>query len=69
MFTSALTAVREQSQRPSLTKLTVSAPIDATAHERKMKLSRAEYKEIVRWTERLRPTRQGMKMLKDRFPK
>ncbi|XP_011616884.2 CDAN1-interacting nuclease 1 isoform X2 [Takifugu rubripes] len=33
-----------------------------------MKLSRAEYKEIVRWTERLRPTRQCMKMLKDRFP-
>ncbi|XP_049596462.1 CDAN1-interacting nuclease 1 [Syngnathus scovelli] len=33
-----------------------------------MKLSRAEYKEIVRWTEQLRPTRQCMKMLKDRFP-
>ncbi|XP_016888361.1 CDAN1-interacting nuclease 1 [Cynoglossus semilaevis] len=33
-----------------------------------MKLSRAEYKEIVRWTEHLRPTRQCMKMLKERFP-
>ncbi|KAG7224111.1 hypothetical protein INR49_019846 [Caranx melampygus] len=34
-----------------------------------MRLSRAEYKEIVRWTEQLRPTRQCMKMLKERFPK
>uniref|UniRef100_A0A1A8LBA3 CDAN1-interacting nuclease 1 n=1 Tax=Nothobranchius pienaari TaxID=704102 RepID=A0A1A8LBA3_9TELE len=33
-----------------------------------MRLSRAEYKEIVRWTDHLRPTRQCMKMLKDRFP-
>ncbi|XP_032403811.1 CDAN1-interacting nuclease 1 isoform X1 [Xiphophorus hellerii] len=33
-----------------------------------MRLSRAEYKEIARWTEQLRPTRQCMKMLKDRFP-
>ncbi|XP_054653494.1 CDAN1-interacting nuclease 1 isoform X2 [Dunckerocampus dactyliophorus] len=33
-----------------------------------MRLSRAEYKEIVRWTEQLRPTRQCMKMLKERFP-
>nr|XP_057947395.1 CDAN1-interacting nuclease 1 isoform X1 [Doryrhamphus excisus]XP_057947396.1 CDAN1-interacting nuclease 1 isoform X1 [Doryrhamphus excisus] len=32
-----------------------------------MRLSRAEYKEIVRWTEQLRPTRQCMKMLKERF--
>ncbi|XP_061699068.1 CDAN1-interacting nuclease 1 isoform X2 [Syngnathoides biaculeatus] len=33
-----------------------------------MKLSRAEYKEIVRWTEQLRPTRQCMNVLKKRFP-
>lgn len=33
-----------------------------------MRPSRAEYKEIARWTEQLRPTRQCMKMLKDRFP-
>ncbi|XP_025756863.1 CDAN1-interacting nuclease 1 isoform X3 [Oreochromis niloticus] len=33
-----------------------------------MRLSRAEHKEIVRWTEKLRPTRQCMKILKDRFP-
>ncbi|XP_061650854.1 CDAN1-interacting nuclease 1 isoform X7 [Phyllopteryx taeniolatus] len=33
-----------------------------------MKLSRAEYKEIVRWTEQLRPTRQCMNMLRKRFP-
>nr|XP_033499491.1 protein C15orf41 homolog isoform X1 [Epinephelus lanceolatus] len=33
-----------------------------------MKLSRAEYKEIARWTDQLRPTRQCMKMLKERFP-
>uniref|UniRef100_A0A8C7Y2Y5 CDAN1-interacting nuclease 1 n=1 Tax=Oryzias sinensis TaxID=183150 RepID=A0A8C7Y2Y5_9TELE len=33
-----------------------------------MRLSRAEYKDIVRSTEQLRPTRQCMKMLKDRFP-
>lgn len=34
-----------------------------------MRLSRAEYKEIVRRTEQLRPTRQCMKVLKDTFPK
>ncbi|KAF5909596.1 hypothetical protein DAT39_000714, partial [Clarias magur] len=33
-----------------------------------MKLSRAEYREIAKFTEQLRPTRQYMKMLKDRFP-
>ncbi|XP_007576239.1 CDAN1-interacting nuclease 1 isoform X1 [Poecilia formosa] len=33
-----------------------------------MRLSRAEYKEIARWTEQLRPTRQCMKILKDRYP-
>ncbi|XP_011488542.1 uncharacterized protein C15orf41 homolog isoform X2 [Oryzias latipes] len=33
-----------------------------------MRLSRAEYRDIVRSTEQLRPTRQCMKMLKDRFP-
>ncbi|KAJ7991154.1 hypothetical protein DPEC_G00294310 [Dallia pectoralis] len=33
-----------------------------------MRLSRAEYKEIVRCTEHLRPTRQCMKTLKERFP-
>lgn len=33
-----------------------------------MRLTRAEYKEIVRWTEHMRPTRQCMKMLKERFP-
>lgn len=33
-----------------------------------MRLSRSEYKEIARWTEQLRPTRQCMKMLKDKFP-
>ncbi|XP_046873667.1 CDAN1-interacting nuclease 1 isoform X2 [Hypomesus transpacificus] len=33
-----------------------------------MKLSRAEYKEIVRCTDNLRPTRQCMKILKERFP-
>ncbi|KAM9777468.1 CDAN1-interacting nuclease 1 [Neosynchiropus ocellatus] len=33
-----------------------------------MRLSRAEYKEIVRWTEHLKPTRQCMKILKERFP-
>uniref|UniRef100_A0A3P9D3P2 CDAN1-interacting nuclease 1 n=1 Tax=Maylandia zebra TaxID=106582 RepID=A0A3P9D3P2_9CICH len=33
-----------------------------------MRLSRAEYKEIVRWTEKLRPTRRCMKILKDKFP-
>ncbi|XP_015245523.1 PREDICTED: uncharacterized protein C15orf41 homolog isoform X2 [Cyprinodon variegatus] len=33
-----------------------------------MKLSRSEYKEIARWTDQLRPTRQCMKMLRDRFP-
>lgn len=32
-------------------------------------LSRAEYKEIAKWTEQLRPTRQCMKTLKDKFPK
>ncbi|XP_044022263.1 CDAN1-interacting nuclease 1 isoform X1 [Siniperca chuatsi] len=42
--------------------------IDTAANQRKMRLSRAEYKEIVRWTEQLRPTRQCMKMLKERFP-
>ncbi|XP_023269028.1 uncharacterized protein C15orf41 homolog [Seriola lalandi dorsalis] len=42
--------------------------VDAAANQRKMRLSRAEYKEIVRWTEQLRPTRQCMKMLKERFP-
>lgn len=35
----------------------------------KMRLSRAEYKEIVRWTEKLRPTRRCMKILKDKFPR
>ncbi|KAK1793268.1 hypothetical protein P4O66_011657 [Electrophorus voltai] len=34
-----------------------------------MKLCRAEYKTIVKFTEQLRPTRQCMKMLKDKFPK
>ncbi|XP_027028608.2 CDAN1-interacting nuclease 1 [Tachysurus fulvidraco] len=34
----------------------------------KMKLSRAEYRVIAKFTEQLRPTRQCMKMLKDRFP-
>ncbi|XP_036398178.1 CDAN1-interacting nuclease 1 [Megalops cyprinoides] len=33
-----------------------------------MKLSRAEYKAIAKFMEQLRPTRQCMKMLKDRFP-
>ncbi|GAA6106248.1 CDAN1-interacting nuclease 1 [Tachysurus ichikawai] len=33
-----------------------------------MKLSRAEYRVIAKFTEQLRPTRQCMKMLKDRFP-
>eukprot|EP00064_Thunnus_orientalis_P001284 superscaffoldBa00000086_g1286 len=33
-----------------------------------MRLSRAEYKEIAKWTEQLRPTRQCMKILKERFP-
>ncbi|XP_061752037.1 CDAN1-interacting nuclease 1 isoform X2 [Nerophis ophidion] len=33
-----------------------------------MRLSRAEYKEIVRWTEPLKPTRQCMRMLRERFP-
>ncbi|KAM9355758.1 CDAN1-interacting nuclease 1 isoform 1-T2 [Pholidichthys leucotaenia] len=33
-----------------------------------MRLSRAEYKEIARWTEQMRPTRQYVKMLTDRFP-
>ncbi|XP_005953722.1 CDAN1-interacting nuclease 1, partial [Haplochromis burtoni] len=33
-----------------------------------MRLSRAEYKERVRWTEKLRPTRRCVKILKDRFP-
>ncbi|KAM9465830.1 CDAN1-interacting nuclease 1 isoform 2-T2 [Clarias gariepinus] len=33
-----------------------------------MKLSRAEYREIAKFTEQLRPTREYMKMLKDRFP-
>ncbi|XP_072313934.1 CDAN1-interacting nuclease 1 [Eucyclogobius newberryi] len=33
-----------------------------------MKLSRAEYKEIARWTEQLRPTRQCMKKLQEKFP-
>ncbi|XP_046712347.1 CDAN1-interacting nuclease 1 isoform X2 [Silurus meridionalis] len=35
---------------------------------RKMKLCRAEYKVIAKYTEQLRPTRQCMKMLKERFP-
>ncbi|KAI4905475.1 hypothetical protein NFI96_028108, partial [Prochilodus magdalenae] len=34
----------------------------------KMKLSRTEYRTIAKFTEQLRPTRQCMKMLKDRFP-
>ncbi|XP_077945711.1 CDAN1-interacting nuclease 1 isoform X2 [Gasterosteus aculeatus] len=38
-------------------------------NQMKMTLSRAEYKEIVRWTDQLRPTRQCMKTLKERFPK
>ncbi|GLD47953.1 CDAN1-interacting nuclease 1 isoform X1, partial [Lates japonicus] len=42
--------------------------VDTAADHRKMRLPRAEYKEIVRWTEHLRPTRQCMKMLKERFP-
>ncbi|KAK6307393.1 CDAN1-interacting nuclease 1 isoform X1 [Coregonus clupeaformis] len=33
-----------------------------------MRLSRAEYKEIVKCTEHLRPTRQCMKILRERFP-
>ncbi|XP_052342311.1 CDAN1-interacting nuclease 1 isoform X1 [Oncorhynchus keta] len=33
-----------------------------------MKLSRAEYKEIVKCTEQLRPTRQCMTILRQRFP-
>ncbi|CAL9687101.1 unnamed protein product [Knipowitschia caucasica] len=33
-----------------------------------MKLSREEYKEIVKWTEQLRPTRQCMEMLREKFP-
>ncbi|XP_056446279.1 CDAN1-interacting nuclease 1 isoform X2 [Gadus chalcogrammus] len=33
-----------------------------------MRLSRAEHKDIVRCTEHLRPTRQCMKILKERFP-
>ncbi|KAI1895299.1 hypothetical protein AGOR_G00104860 [Albula goreensis] len=33
-----------------------------------MKLSRAEYKTIAKFTEQLRPTRQCMQMLKDKFP-
>ncbi|KAL0969675.1 hypothetical protein UPYG_G00230690 [Umbra pygmaea] len=33
-----------------------------------MRLSRAEYKEIVKFTENLRPTRQCMKILRERFP-
>nr|XP_040055746.1 CDAN1-interacting nuclease 1 isoform X5 [Gasterosteus aculeatus aculeatus] len=37
-------------------------------NQMKMTLSRAEYKEIVRWTDQLRPTRQCMKTLKERFP-
>ncbi|KAL4656263.1 hypothetical protein GN956_G6416 [Arapaima gigas] len=35
---------------------------------RTMRLSRAEYSEIAAFTEQLRPTRQCVKMLKDRFP-
>ncbi|KAF4084234.1 hypothetical protein AMELA_G00126330 [Ameiurus melas] len=34
----------------------------------KMKLCRAEYRVIAKFTEQLRPTRQCMKMLKERFP-
>ncbi|KAK7910528.1 hypothetical protein WMY93_015212 [Mugilogobius chulae] len=34
----------------------------------KMKLSRADYKEIARFTEQLRPTRQCMRKLQERFP-
>ncbi|XP_037397621.1 CDAN1-interacting nuclease 1 isoform X3 [Pygocentrus nattereri] len=34
----------------------------------KMKLCRAEYRTIAKFTDQLRPTRQCMKMLKDRFP-
>ncbi|XP_066550455.1 CDAN1-interacting nuclease 1 isoform X2 [Amia ocellicauda] len=33
-----------------------------------MKLSRTEYKQIAKYMERLRPTRQCMKMLKTKFP-
>uniref|UniRef100_A0A3B4BV12 CDAN1-interacting nuclease 1 n=1 Tax=Pygocentrus nattereri TaxID=42514 RepID=A0A3B4BV12_PYGNA len=33
-----------------------------------MKLCRAEYRTIAKFTDQLRPTRQCMKMLKDRFP-
>ncbi|XP_006632560.1 CDAN1-interacting nuclease 1 isoform X2 [Lepisosteus oculatus] len=33
-----------------------------------MKLSRAEYNEIARFMEKLRPTRQCMRMLKEKFP-
>ncbi|XP_033844179.1 CDAN1-interacting nuclease 1 isoform X1 [Periophthalmus magnuspinnatus] len=33
-----------------------------------MKLSRAEYNEIAKFTEKLRPTRQCLRMLKERFP-
>ncbi|TSM77347.1 hypothetical protein Baya_6097 [Bagarius yarrelli] len=34
----------------------------------KMKLTRAEYRVLAKFMEQLRPTRQCMKMLKDRFP-
>ncbi|XP_056282078.1 CDAN1-interacting nuclease 1 isoform X3 [Pseudoliparis swirei] len=34
----------------------------------RMRLSRAEYKEVVRWTEQLRPTRQGVRTLRERLP-
>uniref|UniRef100_A0A8C5FE94 CDAN1-interacting nuclease 1 n=1 Tax=Gadus morhua TaxID=8049 RepID=A0A8C5FE94_GADMO len=43
--------------------------VGAAAFDNLMRLSRAEHKDIVRCTEHLRPTRQCMKILKDRFPK
>uniref|UniRef100_A0A8D3C2M8 CDAN1-interacting nuclease 1 n=1 Tax=Scophthalmus maximus TaxID=52904 RepID=A0A8D3C2M8_SCOMX len=44
------------------------SPVETAANRSKMRLPRAEYKAIARWTEQLRPTRDCMKMLKERFP-
>ncbi|RVE57401.1 hypothetical protein OJAV_G00216020 [Oryzias javanicus] len=59
-------ATRFTSTTPSCRE--VSTEATRKQKEFKMRLSRAEYKDIVRATEQLRPTRQCMKILKDRFP-
>lgn len=66
-----LTAVNDLTpSQVALSQLCAEACVDQILFpSSKMRLSRAEYKEIVRWTEKLRPTRRCMKILKDKFPR